>query len=100
MLYKKEFKGGVVGAKAARHYYRSVMGGDINTCIVTIPPEMRCQLGYFLTKKLMSKELLQRRMIIQNDRYQKDVDISANNLCMRSSGSRGDAASIGYNAIY
>ena len=45
----------------------------------------------------MRKDLLQRRMIIQNDHYLEDVDSSANNLFRRSSGPRAYAASIGFN---
>ena len=59
---------------------------------------MRFQLSYFLTKKIMSKYLLHRSMIIQNDHYIEDMDSSAKKLFVRSSVSRGYATSIGYNA--
>ena len=84
--------------KVGSHYGRSVTGSDIKAYIVTVPPEMRCQLSYFLTKKQTGKDLLQRRMIIHNDHYLEDVESSANNICMRSSSSRGYEASIGSNA--
>ena len=59
---------------------------------------MRCQLSYFLTKKQMSKDVLQIRMIINNDCYIEDVESSAKKFSVRSSNPRVDAASIGSNA--
>ena len=36
--------------------------------------------------------------ITQKDHYQEDEDISANNICRRSSSSGGDMIYIGYNS--
>ena len=68
-MCKKYFKGRN-GMKEERHYDRYVMGDYIKACIVNVPPEMRYQLEKFLTRKLMIKDILWRRSIIQNDHYQ------------------------------
>ena len=57
-----ESNGGNVGS----HYFRSVMEYNIKARIVTFPPAVRFQLSHFLTKKIMIKDILQRRMIIKN----------------------------------
>ena len=95
-MCKNYFKGRN-GTEAARHYNRSVTWSDIEAYKLAVPPEMRCQLSYFLTNKWMIKDLLKRSMIIQNYHYIEDLDSSAKKLCMSSSGSRVDADSIGYN---
>ena len=96
MLCNKEFKG-INGTKVSRRYGISVMGDGIKSYIVTDPTEMRHQLIYFLTKNHMIKVILQKRIIINSYCYQEYVEISANNIFMRSSGSRGDVVSIGSN---
>ena len=49
VLCKNDFKGRN-GKKAKIHYGISVTGYDIKSCVVTVPPEMRCQLKKILTK--------------------------------------------------
>ena len=56
------------------------MGSDNKACIVTVPQVIRFQLSYFLTKKRTIKNILQRRVIIQNDLYPEDVESYTNNL--------------------
>ena len=74
------------------------MGAYSKAFIVTVPQLMRCQLSYFLMKKPMSKDHLQISTTIHNDRYLEYVDSSAKKLCVRSSSSKVDVASIGSNA--
>ena len=87
MLYKNNFKE-INWTKSESCYVRYLMGAYIKACILTFPPSMEYQLNNSLTKKLMSKDLLRRRIIIQNDIYQEDADISKNKICRRSGGSR------------
>ena len=95
-MYKKGFKGGN-GKDTARHYDIYFIGDYIKASMVTFPPDMRYQMSYLLTKKRMSNDILLRRMFIKNYHYIEDVNISEKKLYMRSSGSRVDAVSIGYN---
>ena len=53
----------------ARHYEIYVTRYDTKACIVTVPSAIRCQLNHFLTNKRMSKDIIQIRMIIKNERY-------------------------------
>ena len=93
LMFNKEFKGSN-GTKAERHCVISVTGYDIKACMVTFHPDMRFQLSYLLTKKLIIEDLFQRRVIIHNSHYLEGFDSSTKYIFRRSSGSRGDAASV------
>ena len=68
------------GTKAARHYDRSVQGADIKACTCSLPQPLRYQLNLFMSKKRLSKELLNRRRSLQKQSYDEDNEASAERL--------------------